>query len=141
MSKFLFTIFVFFFFSSIVVKSQTIKDGTYWENLSYNEKIAYATAFWNGVDWADRVLEDALKNEELDDSDYNDKTLSTFRSYSNIGSTTIGNIVSRIDDFYSDQLNKYVKLINAMDIIVLNIQGIPMDNPSIQSILSSYRQQ
>jgi hypothetical protein len=141
MAKFLLTIFVLFFFSSIVVISQTTKDGTYWENLSYNEKIAYATAFWNGVDWADRVLDDALKNAELDDSDYNDKTLSTFRSYSNIGSTTIGNIVSRIDDFYSDQLNKYVKLINAMDIIVLNIQGIPMDNPSIQSILSSYRQQ
>jgi hypothetical protein len=141
MAKFLLTIFVLFFFSSIVVISQTTKDGTYWENLSYNEKIAYATAFWNGVDWADRVLEDALKNEELDDSDYNDKTLSTFRSYSNIGATTIGNIVSRIDDFYSDQLNKYVKLINAMDIIVLNIQGIPLDNPSIQSILSSYRQQ
>lgn len=141
MAKFLLTIFVLFFFSSIVVISQTTKDGTYWENLSYNEKIAYATAFWNGVDWADRVLDDALKNAELDDSDYNDKTLSTFRSYSNIGSTTIGNIVSRIDDFYSDQLNKYVKLINAMDIIVLNIQGIPMDNPTIQSILSSYRQQ
>jgi hypothetical protein len=141
MAKFLLTIFVLFFFSSIVVISQTTKDGTYWENLSYNEKIAYATAFWNGVDWADRVLEDALKNEELDESDYNDKTLSTFRSYSNIGATTIGNIVSRIDDFYSDQLNKYVKLINAMDIIVLNIQGIPLDNPSIQSILSSYRQQ
>ncbi|MCZ7615254.1 MAG: hypothetical protein M5T52_17360 [Ignavibacteriaceae bacterium] len=69
------------------------------------------------------MLGDALKNSELDDSDYNDKVLSTFRSYSNIGSTTIGNIVSRIDDFYSDQLNKYVKLINAMDIIVLNIQG------------------
>lgn len=141
MAKFLFTFFVIFFASSIVVLSQTAKDGTYWEDLSYNEKIAYATAFWNGVDWADRVLGDALKNAELDDSDYNDKVLSTFRSYSDIGSTTIGNIVSRIDDFYSDQLNKYVKLINAMDIIVLNIQGLPMDNPSIQSILSTYRQQ
>jgi hypothetical protein len=141
MAKFLFTLLVLFFVSSIVVMPQTAKDGTYWENLTYNEKIAYATAFWNGVDWADRVLGDALKNTELDDSDYNDKVLSTFRSYSNIGSTTIGNIVSRIDDFYSDQLNKYVKLINATDIIVLNIQGLPMDDPSIQSILSSYRQQ
>lgn len=140
MKNLFFTIFVLIFVSSAIVQSQTARDGTYWEELSYNEKIAYATAFWNGVDWADRVLGDALKNSELDDSDYNDKVLSTFRSYSNIGSTTIGNIVSRIDDFYSDQLNKYVKLINAMDIIVLNIQGIPMDNPSIQSILSSYRQ-
>ena len=140
MKDLFFTIFVLIFVSSAIVQSQTARDGTYWEDLSDNEKIAYATAFWNGVDWADRVLGDALKNSELDDSDYNDKVLSTFRSYSNIGSTTIGNIVSRIDDFYSDQLNKYVKLINAMDIIVLNIQGIPMDNPSIQSILSSYRQ-
>lgn len=141
MKKCLLTVFVLVLVSSTFVRAQTTKDGTYWTNLSYDEKIAYVTAFWNGVDWADRVLGDALKNTELDDSDYNDKVLSTFRSYSNIGSTTIGNLVSRIDDFYSDQLNKYVKLINATDIIVLNIQGLPMDNPTIQSILSSYRQQ
>ena len=141
MKKQLFAILVLVFAVSAFTKAQTAKDGVYWSGLTNSEKITYVTAFWNAVDWSDRVLGDALKNKKLDDSEYNDKVLSVFRSYTDISSTTIGNIVSRLDDFYSEQLNKYVKVMNAMDIIVFNIQGIPMDNSNIQTILSSYRKQ
>jgi hypothetical protein len=122
--------------------SKTVKDAEWWNGMNSSSKVDYIAGFWNGVTWSDVVIKDALadfkKRGEISQQVYDD-IFNKWLDYTEIGSTTVGDIVNRIDSFYDNPLNQKLTIDETMDIIVFNIQGLTMTDPTIQNLLKSYR--
>lgn len=122
--------------------SKTVKDAEWWNGMNYSSKVDYVGGFWNGVTWSDVVIKDALsdfkKRGEISQQVY-DEIFNKWLDYTDIGTTTVGDIVNRVDGFYDNPLNKKLTIDETMDIIVFNIQGLTMTDPTIQNLLKSYR--
>ncbi len=122
--------------------AQAQRDGKWWKKLDQNAKIYFIAGFWNGVTWGDDVLADALSNLEKNNvinKDIADAIMKKWTAYTNIGSTTVGDIVGRIDNLYSDAQNETINLSDAMTLVVLNIQGLSMSDQIMQQLLQSFR--
>jgi len=122
--------------------SQNIRDGKWWQGLDKNAKIYFVAGFWGGVIWDQDVMLNAtlsnLQKENVIDQDAINAILQTLNSYTDIGSTTVGEIVDRIDNLYSDPQNQTVVINDMMTIVVLKIQGL--SNDVVQQLLQGYRQ-
>jgi len=122
--------------------SKTVKDAEWWNGMDNTSKIDYIAGFWNGVTWSDVVIKDVLSNIKkkgaINQGTYDD-IFDKWLDYTDIGSTTVGDIVNRIDTFYDNPLNEKLTLDETMDIIVFNIQGLSMSHETIQKLLKSYR--
>ncbi len=136
-------LFVLMFAFISLSNSQSKRDGKWWQSLDKNAKIFFVAGFWNGVTWGDDVLKDALnslqKNGVLNQNTA-DAVFQKWTAYTDIGSITIGDIVDRIDNLYSDSQNNTIVVSDIMTIVVLNIQGLPLSNDVMQQLLQSYRQ-
>ncbi len=123
--------------------SQSTRDGKWWQSLDKNAKIFFVAGFWNGVTWGDDVLRDALNSLQkngLINQNTADAIFQKWTAYTDIGSTTIGEIVDRIDNLYSDSRNSTISVSDIMSIVVLNIQGLPLSDDMMQQLLQSFRQ-
>lgn len=136
-------LFVLMFLSISLLNSQPTRDGKWWQNLDQNAKIFFVAGFWNGITWGDDVLRDALSSLQKNGI-INQNTANTifqkWSAYTNIGSTTVGEIVDRIDNLYSNSQNSSIAVTDIMTIVVLNIQGLPMSDDTMQQLLQNYRQ-
>lgn len=136
-------LFVLMFLSISLLNSQPTRDGKWWQNLDQNAKIFFVAGFWNGITWGDDVLRDALSSLQKNGI-INQNTANTifqkWSAYTNIGSTTVGEIVDRIDNLYSDSQNSSIAVTDIMTIVVLNIQGLSMSDDTMQQLLQNYRQ-
>jgi hypothetical protein len=87
-------------------------------------------------------LADALSNLEKNNvinENIVNAIMKKWTSYTNIGSTTVGDIVGRIDNLYSDIQNETINLSDAMTLVVLNIQGLSMSDQTMQQLIQSFR--
>jgi len=127
---------------SLSESQKTVKDGNWWSGMVYAAKVDYIGGFWNGVTWSDAVIKDAMsdfkKKGRLSDELYND-IFNKWLDYTDIGTTSVGDIVTRLDSFYDNPLNSKIKVEGAMDIVVFNIQGLTMSDPTIQNLLKTLR--
>jgi len=122
--------------------SQSVRDGKWWQGLDKNAKIYFVAGFWNGVTWGDDVLKDALNNLKKNgiiNQNTADAVFQKWTAYTDIGSTTVGEIVDRIDNLYSDSQNQPIIVSDIMTIVVLNIQGLSLSNDIMQQLLQTYR--
>jgi len=122
--------------------SQSVRDGKWWQGLDKNAKIYFVAGFWNGVTWGDDVLKDALNNLKKNgiiNQNTVDAVFQKWTAYTDIGSTTVGEIVDRIDNLYSDSQNQPIIVSDIMTIVVLNIQGLSLSNDIMQQLLQTYR--
>ncbi len=123
--------------------SQSTRDGKWWSGLDKNAKIFFIAGFWNGVTWGDDVLKDALSNlkkNNVINQNVADAVFQKWTAYTDIGSITIGEIVDKIDNLYSDPQNQPIMISDMMTIVVLNIQGLSLSNDVMQQLLQSFRQ-
>ncbi|MFN3134119.1 MAG: hypothetical protein ACK44H_00960 [Candidatus Kryptonium sp.] len=123
--------------------SQPARDGKWWQGLDKNAKIYFVAGFWNGITWGDDVLKDALTNLQKNgviNQNVADAVFQKWTAYTNIASTTVGEIVDRIDNLYSDPQNQAITISDMMTIVVLNIQGLSLSTDIMQQLLQSYRQ-
>jgi hypothetical protein len=94
------------------------------------------------VTWGDDVLADALSNLEKNNvinEDIANAIMKQWTLYTNTGSATVGDIVGRIDNFYSDIQNETINLSGAMLLVVFDIQGLSMSSPLMQQLIESLR--
>ncbi len=127
---------------AVSLSANTVKDAEWWNGMSNSSKIDYVGGFWNGVTWSDVVIKDALsdfKKRGVITQETYDGIFNKWLDYTDIGSTTVGDIVGRIDSFYDNPLNKKLTIDETMDIIVFNVQGLSMSDATIQNLLKSYR--
>ncbi len=134
------------FFSAIFLNfsnAQSVRDGKWWTGLDKNAKIFFVAGFWNGVTWGDDVLKDALSNlkkNNIINQNVADAVFQKWTAYTDIGSITIGEIVDKIDNLYSDPQNQPIVISDMMTVVVLNIQGLSLSNDIMQQLLQSFRQ-
>jgi hypothetical protein len=142
MRKLFVAVLAILFLLPVFSNAQSQRDGKWWKKLDQNAKIYFVAGFWNGVTWGDDVLADALSNLEKNNvinEDIANAIMKKWTSYTNIGSTTVGDIVGRIDNLYSDIQNETINLSDAMTLVVLNIQGLSMSDQTMQQLIQSFR--
>jgi hypothetical protein len=113
MRKLFVAVLAILFLLPVFSNAQSQRDGKWWKKLDQNAKIYFVAGFWNGVTWGDDVLADALSNLEKNNvinEDIANAIMKKWTSYTNIGSATVGDIVGRIDNFYSDIQNETINL-------------------------------
>jgi hypothetical protein len=138
MRKLFVAVLAILFLLPVFSNAQSQRDGKWWKKLDQNAKIYFVAGFWNGVTWGDDVLADALSNLEKNNvinEDIANALMKKWTSYTNIGSTTVGDIVGRIDNLYSDIQNETINLSDAMTLVVLNIQGLSMSDQTMQQLI------
>lgn len=136
-------LFVLTFLFVSLSNSQSARDGKWWQSLDKNAKFFFVAGFWNGVTWGDDVLKDALnslRKNGLINQGTADAVFQKWTAYTDIGSITVGEIVDRIDNLYSDSQNSAIAVSDIMTVVVLNIQGLPLSNDTMQQLIQSYRQ-
>jgi len=127
---------------SLSQSQKTVKNAQWWNQMADAEKVDYVGGFWNGVTWSDAVIKDALSQFKKDgriNQDLYDDVFNKWIDYTDIGTTSVGDIVDRLDSFYDNPLNSELTIDEAMDIVVFNIQGLPLSDATVQNLLKTYR--
>ncbi|OGV96862.1 hypothetical protein A2W24_01725 [Microgenomates group bacterium RBG_16_45_19] len=127
---------------SLSESQKTVKNANWWNQMEDSEKVDYVGGFWNGVTWSDAVVKDALSHFKTDgriDQSLHDEIFNKWIDYTDIGTTSVGSIVDRLDSFYDNPLNSELTIEEAMDIVVFNIQGLPLSDATVQNLLKTYR--